>query len=112
MSRAIRSKFRIVGAFVLMFTMIFAMAVSVKAAGPGRPTNSTITISYPDQETGADFSKEKYAYTTGNKVTIKNTSPIRLKLDITISAIQTKIYPDSKMEQFGIYYYSSKLERV
>ena len=79
MSRAIRSKFRIVGAFVLMFTMIFAMAVSVKAAGPGRPTNSTITISYPDQETGADFSKEKYAYTTGNKVTIKNTSPIRLK---------------------------------
>ena len=57
------------------------------------------------EETGADFSKEKYAYTTGNKVTIKNTSPIRLKLDITISAIQTKIYPDSKMEQFGIYYY-------
>lgn len=110
MSRAIRSRFRIVGAFVLMFTMIFAMAVSVKAAGPGRPTDSTITISYPDQETGADFSKEKYAYTTGNKVTIKNTSPIRLKLDITISAIQTKIYPDSKMEQFGIYYYSSKLE--
>ena len=36
MSRAIRSKFRIVGALVLMFTMIFAMAVSVKAAGPGR----------------------------------------------------------------------------